>query len=143
MQLYHHLLNVKADDSYERLNEYIRVFTEFVLQNKFLWHMLFNFHLNCTDRSFSVTYLRRVSMMILLLEKNFSDLFGTLDIKKRHAFVEVLWISLFSLSSLLTTSALETYSKMSQTKICTLLLNTYLSGVKVSERVGQYPVPSL
>ncbi len=134
--LYHNLIKVQKNSSYEKLNEYIRIFAEFVLQNRFLWHMLFNFHLNCTDRLFSVTYLRRVSMIISLFEKNLTDLYQGLEFKKRHAFVEVLWITLFALSSLLTTSALETYSKINATKICELLLNTYLAGIKVSERIG-------
>lgn len=134
--LYHNFLKVKANNPYEKLNEYVRIFTEFVSQNKSLWHMFFNFHLNCTNRSFSVTYLRRVSTMVLLIEKNFKEMFSDIDVKKRHAFIEVLWVSLFSLSSLLTTSAIETYSKTDPTKICKLLLNTYLAGVKVSERIG-------
>lgn len=133
--LYHRFLEIEAKNSYEKLNAYVHVFSNFVLQNKFLWHMLFQFHLNSTERNFSVTYLRRISVMLMLLETNLKELFPELNIQKRHAFTEALWVSLFSLSSLLTTSAIESYIKMEPTKICELMLNTYLAGMKVSERL--------
>jgi len=133
--LYQRLLKIKTDSAYERLNEFANVFTQFVMENRNFWFMVFNFHLHQSERTFSITYLRRISMMVMLLEKAFKELYTNLKPDQRHVCVQVLWVALFGLSSLLTTSSIETYSKIEQTKICKFLLNTYLTGVKVLEKI--------
>ncbi len=133
--LYHRFLKVKTDSAYERLNMYASVFAEFVMENRNFWFMVFNFHLKQSERTFSITYLRRISTMVMLIEKSFKELYPLLKSDKRHVSVQVLWICLFGVSSLLTTSSLESYSKVEQTKICKFLLNTYLTGIKVLEKL--------
>ena len=133
--LYQRLNEVKADFAYDRLNAYISVFTEFVMNNQNFWFMVYKFHLNQSERSFSITYLRRISKTVMLINQAFKDLYPDLNTVKRHASVQVLWITLFALSSLLTTSAVKSYSKIDQTKICSFLLNTYLTGIKFIEKM--------
>lgn len=133
--LYHRFLKINTDSAYERLNQYISVFAEFVMENRNFWFMIFNFHLKQSERTFSITYLRRISTMVSLIEKGFKDLYPNLKVEKRHVCVQVLWISLFGLSALLTTSSVEKYSKIEQTKLCKFLLNTYLTGIKVLEKL--------
>jgi len=133
--LYHQFLKIKTKSAYERLNEYASTFAEFVMKNRNFWFMVFNFHLHQSERTFSITYLRRISTMVMLLEKAFKDLYPNLKNDKRHVSVQILWIALFGVSSLLTTTSLETYSKVEQTKICKFLLNTYLTGIKVLEKI--------
>ena len=133
--LYQRLNEVKADFAYDRLNAYISVFTEFVMNNQNFWFMVYKFHLNQSERSFSITYLRRISKTVMLINQAFKDLYPDLNTIKRHASVQVLWITLFALSSLLTTSAVKSYSKIDQTKICSFLLNTYLTGIKFIEKM--------
>lgn len=133
--LYQRLKEVKADFAYDRLNAYISVFTEFVMNNQNFWFMVYKFHLNQSERSFSITYLRRISKTVMLINQAFKDLYPDLNTVKRHASVQVLWITLFALSSLLTTSAVKSYSKIDQTKICSFLLNTYLTGIKFIEKM--------
>jgi len=133
--LYNRLKEVKADFAYDRLNDYVSVFVKFVMENSNFWFMVYKFHLNQSERSFSVTYLRRISKMVMLIKEAFKDLYPALNNVKRHACVQVLWITLFALSSLLTTNSLKTYSKIDQTKICSFLLNTYLTGIKFLEKM--------
>lgn len=133
--LYNRLKEVKADFAYERLNDYVSVFVKFVMENRNFWFMVYKFHLNQSERSFSVTYLRRICKMVILIKEAFKDLYPALNNTSRYACVQVLWITLFALSSLLTTNSLKTYSKIDQTKICSFLLNTYLTGIKFLEKM--------
>ena len=133
--LYNRLKEVKNDFAYDRLNDYVSVFVKFVMENSNFWFMVYKFHLNQSERSFSVTYLRRISKMVMLIKEAFKDLYPALNNVKRHACVQVLWITLFALSSLLTTNSLKTYSKIDETKICSFLLNTYLTGIKFLEKM--------
>ena len=133
--LYQRLNEVKADFAYDRLNAYLSVFTEFVMKNQNFWFMVYKFHLNQSERSFSITYLRRISKTVMLIGQAFKDLYPDLNTIKRHASVQVLWITLFALSSLLTTNAVKSYSKIDEKKICSFLLNTYLAGIKFIEKM--------
>ncbi len=133
--LFQELIKIKETSAYKRLNLYIEKFAEFILENKNFWFMVFNFHLKNSERSFSLTYLRRVSAIITLLENCVKELYPHLKNQKRHLAFEVLWVSLFSLSSLLTTSSLEVYSKLEQKRLCLFFLNTYLTGLKVVEKI--------
>lgn len=133
--LYQELRKINEKSPYKRLNLYVLAFVDFVIQNKNFWFLVFNFHLKTTDRHFSLTYLRRVSTTISLLEQSFKELYPKLKFAKRQVSSEVLWISLFSLSSLLTTSNLSTYSKLEYKKMCQVLLDTYLTGLKVLEKI--------
>ena len=133
--LYNLLKEVKTDFAYDRLNLYLSVFAKFVLDNKNFWFMVYKFHLNQSERSFSITYLRRVSKIIMLINEAFKGLYPNLSNIKRRASTQVLWITLFALSSLLTTNSIKTYSKIDQIKICSFLLNTYLTGIKFLEKM--------
>ena len=133
--LYARLQEVQSDSAYERLNTYISVFTKFVIENQNFWFMVYRFHLNQSAQPFSTTYLRRISKMIMFVHQAFKDLYPNLNNVKRHASAQVLWITLFALSSLLTTNSVKTYAKIDQTKICSFLLNTYLTGIKFLEKM--------
>lgn len=132
--LYKKFLEIKTDMPYERLNLYIESFAAFVSENRNFWFMVYKFHLNQSERSFSITYLKRISKMIMLIDRAFKELYPKLKNTKRQVSVQVLWVSLFALSSLLTTDSMQTYSKLNQAKICAFLLNTYLTGIKFLEK---------
>lgn len=128
------LRNTKGDFAYDKINAYADTFSRFVLENKNFWFVLFNFHLTQSSRAFSITYLRRISMILTMFEKEFKTLYPALKVEKRHAGVQVLWITLFALSSLLTTDSINAYSKLEPTKITKFLIGTYLTGLKVLEK---------
>lgn len=130
-ELFNTLAQVDAPDGYQKINAYADVFARFVLENRNFWFLLFNFHLNQSSRTYSRTYLRLVSNILTLVEKEFAILYPKMKSEKRSIGTQVLWITLFSLSALLTTDAINTYSKLEPTKVVKFLLGTYLTGLKV------------
>ena len=130
-ELFNALAQVDAPDGYQKINAYADVFARFVLENRNFWFLLFNFHLNQSSRTYSRTYLRLVSNILMLVEKEFAILYPKMKSEKRSIGTQVLWITLFSLSALLTTDAINTYSKLEPTKVVKFLLGTYLTGLKV------------
>ena len=133
--LYARLSQMQASSTpYQRLNLYTREFINFVLENKNLWFLVHNFHLHNNNRRFSKIYLRRVVQITQLMENAFKALFPDIPLPERILSLQVLWLSLFSLSSFLTTDALDSFSKINKNSLCELLLNTYLAGIKVLEK---------
>ncbi len=133
--LYNRLLHMQASGTaYQRLNLYAREFIDFVLENKNLWFMVHNFHLLNNNRRFSKIYLRRVVQITQLVEGAFKSLFPEIETPERILSLQVLWLTLFSLSSFLTTDALNSFTKINKKTLCELLLNTYLAGMKVLEK---------
>jgi len=121
---------------YQRLNLYAREFINFVIENKNLWFLVHNFHLHNNNRHFSKIYLKRVVQITKLVESAFKHMFPDLELPERTLSIQVLWISLFSLSSFLTTDALDSFNKINKYTLCELLLNTYLAGMKVLEKAS-------
>lgn len=133
--LYDRLARFQASGTaYQRLNLYAREFIDFVLENKNLWFMVHNFHLHNNNRRFSKIYLRRVVQITQLVEGAFRTLFPDIPLPERILSLQVLWLSLFALSSFLTTDTLDSFSKINKRTLCELLLNTYLAGMKVLEK---------
>ena len=132
--LYKKLNTVDESVPYNRLNKIVQAFSEFILDNRQFWFMLFNFHLKQSAQTFSITYLRHISKIIMMIEDAFRQMYPSLKYENRHIAVQVLWITLFGLGALLTTDSIESYSKIEPTKLCKFLLNTYLAGIKVLER---------
>ena len=121
---------------YQRLNLYTREFIDFVIENKNLWFLVHNFHLMNNNRRFSKIYLKRVVQITKLVENAFKNMFPELETPECSLSIQVLWLSLFSLSSFLTTDALDSFNKINKYTLCELLLNTYLAGMKVLEKAS-------
>jgi AcrR family transcriptional regulator len=117
------------------LNLYVKTFADFVLQNKNFWFLVHDFHLRHNNRRFSFIYLRRVNRIIRLLDNTTKRIVTRLETPERILSVQVLWLTLFALSAYLTTDSLQNFKKIDQTALCELLLNTYLSGLKVLENL--------
>lgn len=134
--LYSRLAKLRASGTaYQRLNLYAQEFIDFVLENKNLWFLVHNFHLHNNNRRFSKIYLRRVVEITQLVENAFKSLFPDIPLPERILSLQVLWLSLFSLSAFLTTDTLDSFSKINKRSLCELLLNTYLAGMKVLEKL--------
>ncbi len=133
--LYNRLSGLQASGTaYQRLNLYVHEFINFVLENKNLWYLVHSFHLRNNNRHFSKVYLRRVVRITQLVESAFKTLYPEIEVPERILMLQVMWLSLFSLSSFLTTDALDKFSKINKTTLCELFLNTYLAGLKVLEK---------
>lgn len=133
--LYETLSAVQAKGSaYHRLNLYTQAFVNYVLKNKNLWFLVHSFHIQNNNRRFSKLYLRRVVQITQLAENAFRNLYPDIEAPERILMLQVMWLSLFSLSSFLTTDALDKFSKINKRTLCELFLNTFLAGLKVLEK---------
>ncbi len=121
----------KGESSYQMLNSYLDAFVNFVSANRNLWFLLYNFHLHAEYGKLPKLYLRKLVMVTKVWEGAFDDVYGNLKVKERQLARQVLWLTLFSLSSFLTTNALDNFSRINKKSLCKLLLNTYLAGLTV------------
>lgn len=136
-QLYTALIKLQTSGTpYQRLNLYVKEFIRFVIENKNLWFLVHNFHLLNNKRHFSKIYLKRVVQITKLIEREFKNMFPEIEFPELTLSIRVLWLSLFAISSFLTTDALDSFSKINKHTICELFLNTYLAGIKVLEKAS-------
>ena len=119
---------------YKNLNRYIDAFVAFVLSQPNLWFLLFNFHICSKYENFPPIYLRKLLRITNLWRKEFNAVLAKLSPAERKVSLQVLWLSMFSLSSFLTLNGLDKMSKVNKKNICKLLLNTYLAGLSVLKK---------
>ena len=124
------LRKLSPDSSaYKTLNRYLDGFVRFVLSNRNLWFMLYHFHLQASVKRLPRAYLRRLVRVIEIWRPAFEEVFKDIRPRERRLSMQVLWLSLFSVSSFLTTRVLDDMNSVSKKTICKLLLNTYLAGL--------------
>ncbi len=127
-ELYESLCKVElSSDAYRNLNLLLDKFVDFVFRNKNLWFALYNFHFNNSDGQYAIFYLRRVIKIVMLLERNLHKLFVKVPEKERQVSTEVLFVSVFALSSLLTTE--KEFARLEKRYVVRVLFNTYLAGM--------------
>jgi AcrR family transcriptional regulator len=118
-----------TSDAYRNLNRLIDKFVDFVLDNKSLWFVLYNFHFKEVMDKYAVFYLRRILKIVQLLEGNLCKLFTKVSGKERKVSTEVLFITLFALSSLLTKE--KEFSRLEKRYVVKVMFNTYLAGLSM------------
>lgn len=116
---------------YKNLNRYIDAFVAFVLNKPNIWFLLFDFHIRSDCECFPRKYLRKLLKITNLWQKEFNAVFEKLSPAEKKISLQVLWLSMFSLSSFLTLNGLDKMSKVNKKNVCKLLLNTYLAGLSV------------
>lgn len=116
-----------GSDAYKNLNHILDKFVSFVLENKSLWFALYNFHFTNTVAKYELFYLRRIIKIVQLLENNIHKLFIKVSDKERKVSTEVLFITMFALSSLLTTE--KEFVRLEKKYVVKVLFNTYLVGM--------------
>lgn len=127
-ELYDALISAEmGSDVYINLNKLLEKFVEFVLNNKNLWFALYNIHFQNAVESYDVFYLRRIVRILLLLEKNLKKLFVKIPQKEREISSQVLFVTVFALSSLLTSE--KEFVALDKKYVVRILFNTYLAGM--------------
>lgn len=123
-----HLESVEmGSDAYVNLNKLLDKFVDFVFNNKRLWFTLYHFHFMNTEAHFELFYLKRVLKIVQLLEHNLHKLFVKVLNRERQVSTEVLFVTIFALSSLLTTD--KEFARLEKRYVVKVLFNTYLAGV--------------
>ena len=120
---------IPSQNSYLNLNNYIDTFVSYVLNNKNLWFLLFNTHINVNEKKLPLSYLKKLKKITNLCEIEFLNTFSTLDKNEKKLSWQILWLSIFSLSSYLITDGISNISNIKKKNITKLLLNTYLAGM--------------
>lgn len=123
----------KTGNPFQDMNTFLQVFVDFVLQNKNLWYVLYNFHMNNNNRTFSFFYLRKVVQIVGIVSELLRHIVPNMEIPERLLSAQILWLTLFALSAFLSTNTLDSFSKADKHMICQVLLNTYLAGLTVLE----------
>ncbi|MBR1398767.1 MAG: TetR/AcrR family transcriptional regulator [Alphaproteobacteria bacterium] len=123
----------KTGNPYQDINVFLQTFVDFVISNKNLWSMLHNFHLNNNSRTFSFFYLRKVVQIVGNVGEMVRRIVPDMEIPERLLSAQILWLTLFSLSSFLAKDTLDSFSKVNKKMICQVLLNTYIAGLTVLE----------
>ncbi|MBR2273927.1 MAG: TetR/AcrR family transcriptional regulator [Alphaproteobacteria bacterium] len=127
-ELYEELKKVEqTSDAYCNLNYLVDRFVDFVFDNKSLWFALYGFHFKNANEQYALFYLRRVIKIVRLLECNLHKLFIGLSADERKVSTEVLFITMFALSSLLTTE--KEFVRLEKAYVVRVLFNTYLAGM--------------
>jgi len=127
-ELYQYLEKAqKTSDVYKNLNCLLDKFVDFVLENKNLWFTLYNFHFRSIMEKYEIMYLKRIVKIIRILENNLYKLFVKIPNNERMLSTEVLGITLFSISSLLTTE--KEFAHLNKKYVVKILFNTYLAGM--------------
>jgi len=120
---------VPHKNPYININRYLDAFVTFVLNNQNFWFLLFTFHLKNNAQGFPRFYLRKIATLLSIANDSFCKMYPYLSRKERVVMLNTLWLSMFSLSSFLTTKNNEIFSRANRKSMCKLLLNTYLSGL--------------
>ena len=121
----------KTGDAFADMNAFLHEFINFVIENKNLWFMLHSFHLRNNNRTFSYFYLRKVVKITGLINKLLMQLVPNMERPERILSSQILWLTLFALSSFLTKDILDSFTKVNKETICQLMFNTYVAGLTV------------
>lgn len=132
-ELISHMKRLLPESSaYTNLNTYLDSFVNFVLNNSNRWFLLYNFHLK--TKSLPASYKARIIQLMKIWEPSFDAVYVHLSLQKRRLSRQVLWLSLFAMSSFLTTHIIDDMSLVNKKNLCKLLLNTYLAGLAVLKK---------
>lgn len=125
---------VYGNDSYHNLMVMVDIFTSFINDNRELWFLLYNFHLNGKGKIVDIAYKRQLAAVLNVGARDFCRLFPNLGVRRRKIMREVLLLSLFSLSSVLAASMLDSVKKTNRDNLCRIFANTFLAGVALLEK---------
>ncbi|MBQ9034581.1 MAG: TetR/AcrR family transcriptional regulator [Alphaproteobacteria bacterium] len=124
----------ETQNPYFDMNNLLNTFVDFVLKNKNLWYLLYNFHLRKEKHKYSFAYLRIVGRIVRRLNNLIYRIVPQMEQPERILSSQVLWLTLFALSSLLTKDILDSFSKINRQTLCQIMLNTYIAGLTVLEK---------
>ena len=122
-----------TDDAHVDMNNLAHCFSDFVLHNKNLWFMLYNFYLRSDKREYSYAYLRKIVRIISIVSRVLQRTLPTMEYPERILSSQILWLTLFALSPFLANDTLNTTSKVNSEMLCQVVLNTFVAGLTVLE----------
>ncbi len=123
-----------SENPFADMNNFLNAFVDYVIENKNLWYMLHSFHLRNNNRTFSYFYLRKVVKITGIINGILQRIVPQMERPERILSSQILWLTLFALSSFLTKDMLDSFTKVNKKSICQVMLNTYVAGLTVLEK---------
>ena len=117
------------------LNNYVDVFSAFVLNHQNLWMLLYREHLCKGIEKSGFSYAKKIKKIEKLIDAQIKAIFGTWGVEERRLSAKVLEMSLFALSGFIMNKKQPSKNLINKNNICKLLLNTYLAGLNSLKKV--------
>lgn len=120
-------------DSYVNLNKMADLFAKFVLDNRQLWSLLYNFHFQHAKYDFSYKYRKNLLKAVNFANRDFDNLFVKLPKIKAKTMRNILLLSFAGLSSVITSDAVSENKNIQPRQVARIFLNVFLAGTGVLE----------
>lgn len=120
-------------DSYKNLNIMADLLAKFVVDNRQLWFLLYNFHFQHAAYNFSYRYKKILLKVVNFANRDFYKLFANLGKQKAKAMRNVLLLALAGLSAVLSSDAVSKSKNVAPQQVAKIFLNVFLAGTKVLE----------
>ena len=124
----------ETDAPFIDLNNILQKFVDYVNSNQNLWYLLFNFHLTHGKHVYSYYYLRQVVGILQRIRRVLECAVPQMERPEQMLSSQILWLSLFALSSFLTKDAIDAFSKVDKSTMCQVMVNTFVVGLTVLEK---------
>jgi len=124
----------ETDDPFVDLNNILQKFVDYVCANKNLWYLLFSFHLTHGKHAYSYYYLRKVVVLLQKIRRVLERAVPEMERPEQMLSSQILWLSLFALSSFLTKDVIDGFSKIDKNMVCQIMVNTFVVGLTVLEK---------
>lgn len=121
-------------DSYANLNRIVDTFACFVCDNRELWLLLYNFHLNRREYIPNIGYKRQLVKMMNYGARDFISLFPALKGRRSRIMREVLTLGLFGISAMLATDMLSGLKTVNRENVCRIFSNAFLAGITLLDK---------
>ena len=123
-----------GNDGYCNLMQMVETFVAFVLDNRQLWFLLYNFHLNKNGDALPWDYKRKIVRLMRFADKDFERMFKFLGEKRRLIMRRVFELGLFGFSAMLSTEMLGGMKSANRDNLCQIFANTFLAGIMLLEK---------
>lgn len=117
-------------DSYDNLNIMMDLFAKFVVDNRHLWFLLYNFHFQHTSYTFSYKYKKSLLKVVNFANRDFDNLFIKLPKPKIKTMRNVLFLTLIGLSAVISSDGVLADQPQ---QVARIFLNVFLAGTRVLE----------
>jgi len=123
-----------GNDGYCNLMQMVEIFVAFVLDNRELWFLLYNFHLNKNGDTLPWNYRRKIVKLMKCADKDFRRMFKSLGEKRRLIMRKVFELGIFGFSAMLSTEMLGGMKPANRNNLCRIFANTFLAGIMLLEK---------
>lgn len=126
--------NDYTSDSYCNINRMVEIFTDFVIENKELWLLLYNFHLSKHESALDRKYKKQLVKILNYSARDFKNLFPILKNKHRKIMREVLAFGVFGISAMAAADMFEGLKTVNRENVCRIFADTFLAGVTLLDK---------